>query len=60
FLEKIEGNIIDNENTLNTVLQEVRIIKKQMETPNAKKFRVNNISSNELSDPIFYNTNRIQ
>ncbi|CAG8564711.1 1151_t:CDS:2, partial [Scutellospora calospora] len=60
FLEKIEGNIIDNENTLNTVLQEVMIIKKQMETSNAKKFRVTNIPSNELSDPIFCNTNRVQ
>ncbi|CAG8771456.1 17937_t:CDS:2 [Gigaspora margarita] len=58
--KKIEGNIVDNENTLNTVLQEVRIIKKQMETPNVKKFRVNSISPNELSDPIFCNTNRIK
>ncbi|CAG8621818.1 5539_t:CDS:2, partial [Gigaspora rosea] len=58
FLEKIEGNIVDNTKTLSTVLQEVMIIKKQIETPNVKKFKVKTIPSNELSDPLFNITNR--
>ncbi|CAG8851469.1 35228_t:CDS:1, partial [Racocetra persica] len=58
FLEKIEGNIVDNTNTLSTVLQEVIIIKKQIETQNVKKFKVKTIPSNELSDPLFNITNR--
>ncbi|PKY26681.1 kinase-like protein [Rhizophagus irregularis] len=53
FLEKIDGNIIDSTNTLNTVIQEVMIIKKQIETSKVEKFKVTNITPNELLDPLY-------
>lgn len=52
-MEKIDGNIIDSTNTLNTVIQEVMIIKKQIESSKVEKFKVTNIAPNELLDPLY-------
>ncbi|CAG8760047.1 11344_t:CDS:2, partial [Acaulospora morrowiae] len=55
FLEKIEGNIIDQNKAINTVIQEVKIIKNQLDTStipdNIKKMKSHEIKPSELQDP---------
>ncbi|CAG8526383.1 14605_t:CDS:2, partial [Dentiscutata erythropus] len=60
FLEQIKGGIVDNTNTLNTVLQEVLIMKGQIEhfsdlskvnLPNSDSIKAVEINPAELLDP---------
>ncbi|CAG8498368.1 11053_t:CDS:2 [Diversispora eburnea] len=54
FLEKIEGNILDQNNAINTVLHEVKILKDRLDDPKGnpdRNIRANEINATELSDP---------
>ncbi|CAG8598285.1 14300_t:CDS:2, partial [Gigaspora rosea] len=60
FLEQIKGGIVDNTNTLNTVLQEVLIMKGQIEhisdiskvnLPNSDSIKAVELNPDDLKDP---------
>ncbi|RHZ82608.1 hypothetical protein Glove_108g9 [Diversispora epigaea] len=54
FLEKIEGNILDQHNAINTVLHEVKILKDRLDDPKGnpdKNIKANEIAANELENP---------
>ncbi|CAJ0885847.1 16794_t:CDS:10 [Entrophospora sp. SA101] len=61
FLDAIHGNIVDNNKQLNTVLQEVLIIKGQIDSmdnnknaqPNDNPIKAAQISPTELEDPMY-------